>query len=1494
MGLDFDALEYCKSVKVKQSQPPYACPVPKCDRSYKSVIGLQYHLLNYDHDNPQPLTPVMTPNRKKARPRGGTHSTPKGGAGAGGTGAGDDEQNGSKGCNNRNITNPESLVSYNDEEQTVTFNIEGKSVRLGINDPLPFIEEEEYVELVERGCIVNADAPPLEENAPWAKVKVPEARFQEIPDYNVPDAPPRPLAYYRFIEKSAEELDGEIEYDVDEEDSAWLEWMNEEREKTGHNAVNIDTMELLMDRLEKESYFQAAANGTATGNEVDDDAVCCICMDGECQNTNVILFCDMCNLAVHQDCYGVPYIPEGQWLCRRCLQSPSTPVNCVLCPNTGGAFKQTDRGQWAHVVCALWIPEVRFANTVFLEPIDSIETIPPARWRLTCYVCKEKGLGACIQCHRNSCYAAFHVTCAQQAGLYMTMDVNENAAHNDSSAHVQKYAFCHAHTPDHAKSKLNLKDFEDARHKMKEARKALAKKRSSAPVVLIPTIPPDRIQEIASMVHMQKKKEFLDRLVAYWTMKRKYRNGVPLLRRLQSQGNHHGVIQRNGIEGSPDTSELYRQLKYWQCLRQDLERARLLCELVRKREKLKAAYVKICEQVVMLEVNPLEAVLTKLLDALEARDTSEIFREPVNTSEVPDYLDIVSHPMDLGTMRAKLKTYTHLDQLQTDFDLMIQNCLAYNNKDTVFYRAGIRMRDQANPLFQQAREALAREGLLDTSQTDSTDHVEKEIEDELHQLLAATPCEAIVQKLLILADKSQVLKNPTYRTKKIKQIRLEISRMRKAIQKARMQARHNVSVGANSQTEEDEEMEENHNVEDMDVDIPTPPVKSHTINLLQQQDKFVQSTPKRSRKTARNPPRSRQQHHPTRQNHHNLSEDDDDDDDSLHNQANGSEDEEDGDDTMGEESKGASNNTTQTPPCSPVKSLNSSASPVGVNRRTAVLFTRKAQAALKRPTETTTTTTTTTPVKEEIYNSAISTPVSTMGSLITSANNAAASAVAPASLVSSALSLSNKLSGGLNQLTPLSASINQVSATLSSGKSPKRNARHKRLNEMRNSSSMSPKKSPNRTGAPPGSVTGLLGSTTVTNTATSSILGAAQQSTLLPSASAPPTITPLTPATNLSSYQHIPDKFRVYRTNNERDVSESDDDDMSDISGSPCSSCSGFSVSGSGSDYDSSDDDDDEEDEDDDDEKSEPEVEENNTRDRPDIEMNDSTTIGADDQANNGQAMSCSGDSDVGNIDADSDTQTRSITRRTPTPLDKRARNTIRSKQRRRLASAQPNVDSTLATVAHNTSPAVTMAAKTATRSSIKQRNATPTPNNVNNTKTRKSHSVASAEAAASAVSANSNGKTKVNNTNNESPDSNSTTQHLLKPPLEPLQLVWAKCRGYPWYPALILDPKTPKGFVYNGVPLPAPPTDVLALRKNYPHDMEVFLVLFFDAKRTWQWLPAVKLEILGIDKELDQQKLVESRKPTERKAVKKAYQHALHYQSQVSDLEGQGPDPIM
>ena len=49
--------------------------------------------------------------------------------------------------------------------------------------------------------------------------------------------------------------------------------------------------------------------------------------------------------------------------------SPIPPQRCELCPKKEGALKRTDSGSWAHVVCALYIPEVVFGNNRKMEPI---------------------------------------------------------------------------------------------------------------------------------------------------------------------------------------------------------------------------------------------------------------------------------------------------------------------------------------------------------------------------------------------------------------------------------------------------------------------------------------------------------------------------------------------------------------------------------------------------------------------------------------------------------------------------------------------------------------------------------------------------------------------------------------------------------------------------------------------------------------------------------------------------------------------------------------------------------------------------------------------------------------------------------------------------------------------------------------------------------------------------------------------------------------------
>ena len=57
-------------------------------------------------------------------------------------------------------------------------------------------------------------------------------------------------------------------------------------------------------------------------------------------------------------------------------------------------------------------------------------------------VCKQRGVGACIQCHKTNCYTAFHVTCGLLAGLHMKMDTVRESSASGLSVTVSTGAAC--------------------------------------------------------------------------------------------------------------------------------------------------------------------------------------------------------------------------------------------------------------------------------------------------------------------------------------------------------------------------------------------------------------------------------------------------------------------------------------------------------------------------------------------------------------------------------------------------------------------------------------------------------------------------------------------------------------------------------------------------------------------------------------------------------------------------------------------------------------------------------------------------------------------------------------------------------------------------------------------------------------------------------------------------------------------------------------------
>lgn len=103
----------------------------------------------------------------------------------------------------------------------------------------------------------------------------------------------------------------------------------------------------------------------------------------------------------------------------------------------------------------------------------------------------------------------------------------------------------------------------------------------------------------------------------------------------------------------------------------------------------------------------------EVVKRIQKKDTLRFFTQPVDTSYVTDYLDVIKKPMDLGTVQEKLRTYSYasFEELWQDIELIWKNCCTYNSPHTQFYQSALKLQKFSKRVFSSLCMFLRKNGL---------------------------------------------------------------------------------------------------------------------------------------------------------------------------------------------------------------------------------------------------------------------------------------------------------------------------------------------------------------------------------------------------------------------------------------------------------------------------------------------------------------------------------------------------------------------------------------------------------------------------------------------------------------------------------------------------------------------------------------------------------------------------------------------------------------
>ncbi|KAI5192373.1 bromodomain and PHD finger-containing protein 1 [Nematocida minor] len=497
-------------------------------------------------------------------------------------------------------------------------------------------------------------------------------------------------AIMKYLEERKKPTVYDIEYNMDEVDREILLFLNQK-----YSWADENMYELVMDRLEKEHhYLQRIAITKITENEELSEE-CNICGEKETENDNFLVFCDGCNIAVHQSCYGVPNIPDGSWLCRPCLLSPKKVISCILCPISGGAYKRTSNGFWCHVLCGHLVTGARFENTSLVEPVD-IEDVH--RSQQQCLECGFKK-GGVAPCAYYGCRRYYHATCAVQSKKYI-----------DLSNYI---IFCHEHDPQ-KKAESVLTRSPDGNYPLLEHTPSI---RNAVPLWIPQRRIHSEIESVAikisdyvvnrivnrDMKNISKDScDFVKDMFTAWQARKKDR---PIIKRLRIDAVSEGFKDWGKVEtverefGKEERAILDKyalpseiilpksELHLYEIavlgaykVQKSLETVRRHASEINKRiAGLENERIKIFSKYI-----PRYQHIKSLFDDLERTDRHDLFREIVTDDIAPGYSSVIHNPISLETIQDSINglKYKSFDQMVKDVELLISNAYKYNGQES--------------------------------------------------------------------------------------------------------------------------------------------------------------------------------------------------------------------------------------------------------------------------------------------------------------------------------------------------------------------------------------------------------------------------------------------------------------------------------------------------------------------------------------------------------------------------------------------------------------------------------------------------------------------------------------------------------------------------------------------------------------------------------------------------------------------------------------------